>query len=241
MRRTLALFALAGCMLVSACSAVTEKDLTDLQSPNAMVRREAVRRIATCKRLVAPWIGICRGHANEQRAGAMMVNLLRKGEESRDTQLDILAALSKLAEHTSVPVRPLIEKLEDKDPRIRSQAIKAAVKTDGHEASAGLVELLKKQENDYPIIWALGEIGDPSAVPCLNRLLASEDSYVCYNARKALAKIGEGEEDLDSKPSGNSKEKGLLEIGKMAFRSYQHAMMVVFEKITGVKKTWAGT
>jgi HEAT repeat protein len=52
-----------------------------------------------------------------------------------------------------------------------------------------LVQLLEKETNKYPIIWALGEIGDKSAVPALNRLLASGDKYMRYNANKALSKI----------------------------------------------------
>ena len=69
-------------------------------------------------------------------------------------------------------------------------------------------------------------------------MLASDDKYLKYNAHQALAKIAKSEGENDP---ANLKAKDLPAITKMAFRKYQQTMMIVFEKMRGVKKVWAGT
>jgi HEAT repeat protein len=226
---------------VGGCSTVTEEDLAQLQSANAMVKKEAIARISKGPSFPLSVIGGFLRKGNETQAVTIMTSLLQKGKESKDVQLNILAALGELGKRRQIPVSALIEKLKDKDPQIRTQAIEALAKTNDKAASAALVGLLDQQTDKYPIIWALGEIGDQSSIAALDRLLASGDKYVRYNARKALAKIGGDEAEIDSKHPGKSNKKGLLEMGRMAFRRYQRAMMIVFERIRGVKKSWAGT
>ena len=68
--------------------------------------------------------------------------------------------------------------------------------------------------------------------------MASDDKYLKYNAHQALAKIAKSEGEDDP---ANLKAKDLPVITKMAFRKYQQTMMIVFEKMRGVKKVWAGT
>jgi len=228
-------------MRKGGCSSVTEQDLAHLQSANAMVKKEAIVRISRGPSFPMSLIDGFLSKGNETEAVYIMTELLQKGNESKDVELTILAALGELGKRRQIPVSALIEKLKDKDPRIRTQAVEALAKTNNGDASAALARLLDEKTDKYPIIWALGEIGDQVSVAVLDRLLASEDKYVRYNARKALARIGLDEEGIDSNHSGNSNEKGLLEIGRMGFRRYQHAMMIVFEKIRGVKKSWAGT
>jgi hypothetical protein len=94
-----------------------------------------------------------------------------------------------------------------------------------------LIKLPENERDEYPVIWALGEIGDQRAIPTLNRLLSSEDKYVRYNADGALAKIRTPHQVED-----NSNTRDLLDIGRMAFKKYQEAMRVVFQKIAGPKK-----
>ncbi len=234
---------LAGTLIiwVGGCSTVSEEDLAHLQSGNAMVKKEAIVRISRGPSFPLSLINGFLRKGNETKAVNMMTALLQKGNESKDVQLNILAALGELGKRRQIPVSALIEKLKDQDPQIRTQAIEALAKTNNKAASAALLGLLDEKKDKYPIIWALGEIGDQGSIAALDRLLASEDKYVRYNARKALAKIGVDEAEIDSNRLGNSNEKGLLEIGRMAFRRYQRAMMIVFERIRGVKKTWAGT
>jgi hypothetical protein len=224
------------------CATVTEQDLTDLQSTNAMVQKEAIVRISRGPNFPLSLIDGFLSKGNETKAIAHMTALLQSGKGSKDMELTILAALGELGKRRQIPVPALIQKLKDKDPRIRIQAIETLAKTNDRTASAALARLLDEKVDQYPTIWALGEIGDRNSITALDRLLANDDPYVRYHARKALAKIGAGEEDADvSEPSENAKKKSLLETGRIVFRRYQDAMMVVFEKIRGVKKTWAGT
>jgi tetratricopeptide (TPR) repeat protein len=83
----------------------------------------------------------------------------------------------------------LIEKLDEKQPRIRRKVIEVLAKSKSREALPALVKLLGEEKNKYVVIWALGEIGDPAAIPLLNRLLASADKYEKYNAHRALQNI----------------------------------------------------
>jgi hypothetical protein len=129
-----------------------------------------------------------------------------------------------------VPISALIEKLKDKDPYMRLQAIEALGKVKNKKASKALVELLEEHTVNYPVIWALGEIGDHGAIPALNRLLASEDEYLKYNACRALAKIETDQREDDSY------KIGLFDFGKMAYQKYQDVMLVVLQRIMGLER-----
>lgn len=175
---------------MAACSNMTEKDLGNLESPNDIVKQEAIKKIANGEPY--PLNLVNRFFYNgfvEKRAVEIMVGQLRDGKESEDIQLGILKALGELGQRTEVPVSPLVKRLRDENPRIRLQAVESLGKIRNPEAVPALIELLDIETNKYPIIWALGEIGDRTAVPALNRLLVSEDKYVRYNAGRALAKI----------------------------------------------------
>lgn len=221
---------------VWGCSTISEQDLADLRSANAMVKKQAIVRISRGPSFPLNLINGLLSKTNETKAVTMMVALLQEGNVSKDLQLNVLTALGELGTRTQIPVSALIEKLKDQDPQIRTQAIEALAKTNNKAASAALVRLLDEKTDKYPIIWALGEIGDPDSIPVLDRLSASEDKYVRYNALKALAKIGIEQPEIDSNHSDNSDTRGLLEIGRMAFKKYQHAMMAVFQKIRGFKR-----
>lgn len=223
-------------VLVSSCSTVTEQDLVDLQSSNAIVKKEAIQRISKGQHFSFPVMDSLVNMANEKRAAAILVELLSSGKESKDMELTILKTLGALSKTTEVPVAPLIERLKAKDLRIRAQAIEALGKTRNAKASTPLVKLLEEEKEKYAIIWALGEIEDPGAIPALNRLLASEDDYVRYNASRALAKIRTEEVEGNSGTSNNSNTKGLIDIGKIAFSKYQDMMMIVFQKVAGLKR-----
>ncbi len=194
MRKSFAICALILCLLVSACTTVTEEDLTDLQSPNAVAKKEALDRISKGPgfplELVAPVLN----RGNEEKAVAIVLELLHNGRETKDMQLSVLRALGRLGTKTKVSASPLIEKLKDNDPDIRRGAIEALTKTKSQEGLQALMRLLASEPDKYAVIWALGEIGDPAAIPTLDQFLASADEYERYNAQKALAKIGKGKE-----------------------------------------------
>ncbi len=200
MRMSLVFFTLILSILVSGCTTVTEQDLADLQSPNAIVKKEAVDRISKGPGFPFNLMGPFVSKENEKKAVTIMVELLRSGKGSKDAKLSILKALGELGKRTEVPAAPLIEKLKDKDPHVRHWATEALGKTKNKKALPALVKLLEQQTDKYPVIWALGEIGDQGAIPHLDQLLASEDKYVTYNAYRALAKIGISEENRVGRP-----------------------------------------
>jgi tetratricopeptide (TPR) repeat protein len=123
-----------------------------------------------------------------------MVRLLRSERETKDTQASILKALGRLGKKTEVPASPLIEKLRDENLGVSREAIAALALTKSQEGLSALLKLLDEERNKYAVIWALGEIGDPTAIPILSRLLDNGDDYEKYNARKALEKIEERRE-----------------------------------------------
>jgi len=195
MRLSSVFFALILSILVSGCTTVTEGDLADLRSPNAIVKKEAVDRISRGPGFPLSLMGPFVSRDNEKKAVTIMVALLSSGMESKEATLSLLNALAELGQRSEVPAAPLIEKLKDKDPQIRHLAVEVLGKTKSREALPALVELLEQQTEKYPVIWAIGEIGDQEAIPHLDHLLASEDKYETYNAYRALAKIGTSEEN----------------------------------------------
>lgn len=229
MRMSLVFLALMLSMLISSCSTITDQDLADLQSSNTIVKKEALDRISRGQPFPHSFIGGFVNRGNKKRAVSLMVKLLDSGEQSKDVELSILKALGGLGQRVEVPVSLLVDKLRDDDPQVRAQAVETVGKTKNKEASTELVKMLKEERDNYLVVWALGEIGDPRTISALNRLLASKDKYLRYNAYRALAKMGPDQMEH----AGD--QRGLLDVGRIAFRKYQNVMLVVFEKIKGIK------
>lgn len=201
MKRCFSICALMLFFLVSGCATVTEDDLAALQGINAVARREAIIRISQGPGFPLNFMPFLLNRNNEAEAVNMMVNLLHGDErETVDTQVSILKALARLGKKTKVPASVLIEKLRDEDPVVCREAVAALAQTKSREGLPALLELMDEERNKYAVIWALGEIGDPSAIPVLSRLLVNGDEYEKYNARKALEKI----EEAGKKNSGSS-------------------------------------
>ena len=88
----------------------------------------------------------------------------------------------------------LINRLNDDNLRVREKVIEALGKLADQRAVPALVSILeqkdKKSESEVLIaIWALGNIGDKSAVHVLNSLLGDNNRYVRFNSTQALKKI----------------------------------------------------
>ncbi|MBW2566759.1 MAG: HEAT repeat domain-containing protein, partial [Deltaproteobacteria bacterium] len=194
MRKFFAICALILFFLVSGCATVTDEDLADLQGPHAVAKREAISRISQGPGFPLNFMPLLLSRSNEEKAVTIMVALLRSERETKDTQASILKALGRLGKKTKVPASPLIEKLREEDPVICREAIAALALIKSKEGLSALLKLLDEERNKYAVIWALGEIGDPTAIPILSRLLANGDDYEKYNARKALEKIEERRE-----------------------------------------------
>jgi HEAT repeat protein len=85
----------------------------------------------------------------------------------------------------------LIRALEAKDPAVAEYAAGAL----GGKVSKGavdpLIAALERGEGRlYVVVWALGEIGDPRAIPVLVETLGSDDAEVSKYATRSLVKFG---------------------------------------------------
>jgi len=214
--------------LVSGCSTVTEKDLADLKSPNVIVKEQAIGKMARGQGFPLRLMTGFASNANEEKAVAVMVTLLRSGEEPKNTRLSIIRALGELGKRWEAPVDALVERLEDEDPLTRTQVIEALGKTKNKKALTALLKLLRENKDNYAIIWALGEIGDQRAVPALNGLLSSENKCVRYNAYRALARMGAPQPE-----ENGSSTTGVFDIGRTVFRKYRDIMVIVFQRLAG--------
>lgn len=220
---------------VSSCSTTSDTDLVDLQSPNAIVKQEAIQRIPKEPPFPLSLVNRFFERNETEKAVAIMVGLLREGKETQDTERLIVRTLGRLSWRTEVSMGPLIQMLEYKGPGVRDEVVEALGRSKNKQALTALLKILDKEPSNYPLIWAVGEIGDQRAVPYLNRLLMSENQYVRYNAHQALAKIGKNQGEEKSYKT-NSDTRSLLDVGRAAFKKYQDAMMAVFRNIAGVKR-----
>jgi len=232
MKNALAFLAVMLSLLFSGCASVTEQDLADLSSPNAIIKEKALLRISEEPGFPLNVMDFLVSRGNEEKAVNVLLNLLAAGKESKDVEVAIIKALGQLGQRKDVAWGAVVERLQDKDRGVRAVAIEVLGKTRNNKAATALLELLEKESDDYGVIWALGEIGTSEAVPTLNRLMTNEDPYTRYNAYKALEKIGKSqvEEDSDFK-SPNLDTTGVLDGGRAAFQKYQDAMISVFKTL----------
>lgn len=225
-------------VFVAGCSSVTERDLVDLRSPNVMVRKAAIERIPG-------WSGqfdILRRNvvrANEKQAGLILLELLKGEKEPWEVQLSVMRALTRLNDDMEMSMLPLLEKLDHQDRGIRFQAVETLAKLKTKGALDALVQLLHEENNKLPIIWALGEIGSPKAIPTLNDLLESDNQYVRYNAQQALEKLGAARKA--PVPSSRSQKDVLLTLGRVPFFKYQKAMANLFSRLGAIKNVHSKT
>ena len=182
------------CLLITGCTTISDQELADLQSANVVAKQEALRKICNGPGFPLKYMGPLLDRDNEKQAVNILVKLLPGEQESKEVELTMIRTLGYLGKTTEVPASPLIDKLGDDDPEIRSEAIQAVAEIQSQEALPALYRLLDSGRNRYAVIWALGEIGGPTAIPALSKLLASADDYERYNARIALGKIGGGEQ-----------------------------------------------
>ena len=225
-------------VLSAGCSLVEEKDLAGLESGSLFDRRQVIEAIGQSRIPTffpfEPFIETTRA----KRAAITITQLLQEGDENREMQLSMLAAIEKLAHCVQVPARGVIEKLDHEDAGVRAKAVQVLAGIDGEEVTPALLKALQREKHNYSVIWALGERGDDRAIPELNRLLASEDQYVSYNAYRALEKIA----------AKAGKRKALSGSGTQVFPAikeatlgrYKKAMRGILNEIVGFKKARAG-
>jgi hypothetical protein len=237
MRISSAFLAFMLLMSVCGCSTISDKDLADLKGPNMVVQEEAIQRIVKGRSFPLSLIDPFVSGQKRKEAVDIVADLIVSGKEPKDIELKLVRCLGQLSKMTEIPVDILIDKLKDKDPQMLAVVVEALGKARNRKAIPALLKLMEEEKMPYSAIWAIGEIGDPVAIPSLDRLLASEDAYVRFNAYKALAKIGSGqvEDSSQTKIQGTLERRGPLEYLNMAFDKYQDAMSAIFQKIAGTK------
>ena len=159
--------------LLLACGPSASSVVDGLASENP-IEREAMAREA----------------ASLQDARVVQQLIEALGDRSVEVRRNAVESLGSLRARDAVPT---LCDLVERDPAVGVQraAITALARLGDARAVPVLVRLLEARRDAPPLdaIWALGEIGDPSAVAILSELRRSGDVYVSYNASKALARI----------------------------------------------------
>jgi HEAT repeat protein len=214
----------------SGCSAVSEENLAGLRSQNHIVKLRAIEAIGKAMSSQGGLFDLFFSRTKEEEAVNVLVELLRSNKESDNVEVKIIAALGRFGRTKKVPMKLLLEKLRDDNLAIRVETIQAFARLQSKEATAALIKLLEEDNNSI-VIWALGEIGDATAIPVLNGLSQNKDKFVSYNAYKALAKIGSGNVNDDHTSSALYPSSHFLAAGIKPFEQYQTAMKIIFQAI----------
>jgi HEAT repeat protein len=225
--------------LVFGCSIVSEQDLEDLQSHNAVTRKEVLQKLTKGPGIPKRVTSYLVGAANDRRAVEIMLETLKNENEPEEMQVGALKALARLADRTEIPIESLVAILgQNRGDRVQTNVIATLGKTKNSTVIPLLIRQLDNKQYMYVTIWALGEIGAMDAVPTLNQLLSSGDMYIRYNTRRALGKIAQSERNgespsqsaLGSEPVSDE-GSNTFAFGRMVFEKYQDFMRAVFSKI----------
>jgi HEAT repeat protein len=129
-------------------------------------------------------------HVEDPAVVAALVVTL--SDPSAEIRAGALEALAEQGDASVVPqVLPL---LQDPDAKVQRAAVDCLGRLGDPTAAPDLVAYVEAREGSrVPLnaVWALGALGDASALPVLSRLRESSDPYVAYNATRALREIGE--------------------------------------------------
>lgn len=161
-------------MFTGCLSNDAEKYIKDLKSENVMVQSEAAYYLGTLK---------------EKSVVPVLVTFLNP-DKSKELRLKAIEALGKIGEKSAVD--SLVKILTEGDTEMRIATVTAMGKIKDPRSIPSLIALLDDKEAQVFVIWALGNIGDKSAVSALTDRLGDPDKYVRYNAAQALKKIGSG-------------------------------------------------
>ncbi|MGH8898514.1 MAG: NACHT domain-containing protein, partial [Egibacteraceae bacterium] len=144
-----------------------------LRHPEADVRREAALAL---------------GRFGDYRAAEPLLGLLRGADT---TPWSVAWALGRLGERRAFP--RLLERLSDRDTKVRQSAASALGILGDERAADPLLKLL--DDTDAQVRWmaasALGNLGDQRAVEPLLKLLDDADAQVRWMAASALGNLGD--------------------------------------------------
>jgi len=229
------------CLFAFGCGGVSDGQVAALRDSNPVVREKAAQELAKAPSFLGSLFGLFVDEENEKLAVTLLTEMLHQGKERKSSQILILRALGEMGKRHEGPVKTLIEKLQDEDPAIVSEAAAALGKTKKSVALEALTRLLeKKGDHRAAVIWALGEIADPKAIPVLDGLLSDQDEFVRYLARIALNKIGaaqkeNGQGNTVSVEGDSSSLHNTFEVAKEAVQMYQNMMKFIFLQILRTK------
>lgn len=164
-------------LVVGCSSGSTNRLLSALDSPNPEVQKQAIADI------------VDKGLEKAVPKLSVLVGL-EKG--SKTIRLLAVEALGDLEDDKAV--QPLVELLTEKNTEIQEKAAEALGKLKSSKGVEALQRCIHTQANEnlkLVSIWALGNIGDPSAIEALVELSKSSNEYVSYNADQALKNISD--------------------------------------------------
>lgn len=154
--------------LLFACSADVDETLAALSSDNPVVREEALVDARSLR---------------EDAVVARLVELL--GDDDPGVRLGAVQALDEIGDPNATMA--LTGRIDDPDAAVSKAAVTAIGRMgpDAVTAAPALIASLQQQPR-YDVLWALGQLGDRSAVPVLASLRSHSDPWVRHNATEAL-------------------------------------------------------
>lgn len=117
-------------------------------------------------------------------------------------------ALVALAEQEDLSVVPQVaQSLQDPDPRVQQAAAECLGRLGDPAGGPALLAFVQGHKRPpLNAIWALGEIGDASAIPVLSKLQSSPDDHVAWNATEALRALGDAPPADEGTPASGGAE-----------------------------------
>ena len=176
MSKTLGFLLACFFMITIGCDADSNvRFIEDLNSENVMVKKNAIYHL---------------GKSKEKRAIPMLVSVMNESE-LKEVRLLCIDALGSIGKNGSIEA--LADILREKDVEMKKAAVEALGKSKNPKAVKHLLPMIEDKEVRLVAIWALGNIGDKSAIAGLTNVLDDEDEYIRHNAAQSLKKIGSAE------------------------------------------------
>jgi HEAT repeat protein len=142
----------------------------------------------------SPFVRKVAAYALGQLGGSEATPALVVGLRDKDMEVRGAAAVALSRTPDAAAIAPLIAALQDKSPFVRAHAA-AALGVNGRAAAQAVPSLIKILTTDEDhearrqAAAALGHIGEPSALPALERAEHSSDPYLSQAAREARRQI----------------------------------------------------
>ena len=111
-------------------------------------------------------------------------------DPSAELRVRALVALAEQEDLTVVPA--VVEALQDPELSVQVAAAECLGRLGDPAGGPALLAYVESQKlPPLNAIWALGQIGDASAIPVLSGLQTSPDGHVAWNATQALRELGD--------------------------------------------------